>query len=45
MRAILWKLLRPLVEGAITLRLLQFHQAMVARGQIPDAPERDPRED
>jgi hypothetical protein len=31
----LWALIEPLVQAAITERLIAFHAALVSRGQIP----------
>lgn len=44
MKQLIWKIFAPLVDAAITMRLLQFHEALVRRGQIADKPEAPPGE-
>lgn len=44
MKALIWRIFRPFVDAAITVRLLRFHEALVKRGQIVDKPEPPPTE-
>jgi hypothetical protein len=40
----IWRLLAPRVDSAITMRLVTFHRALIARGQIePISPKSNER--
>lgn len=39
---LLWKLLRPRVEALIATRLIEFHNDLASREQIPRKPEAQP---
>lgn len=47
MKRLLFGWLEPLIQAAITNRIILFHEAMVRRGQIargaPELPQADPR--
>lgn len=34
----IYRLLEPLIQAAITHRLIDFHDALISRGQIPSIP-------
>lgn len=45
MRNWIYRMLEPLIEVAITNRLLMFHGVLVERGQIKPLPEPEPEQE